>query len=72
MDALSLFWLFAVTAMLAGYATETPGHRFGLHVAFSCAPGSAYGFWQGAWPIGLVEAIRSLVALQRRLWAGKS
>jgi len=28
---------------------------------------SAYGFLQGAWPFGLVEAIWSLVAL-RRWW----
>jgi hypothetical protein len=28
---------------------------------------SAYGFVQGAWPFGLVEAIWSLVAL-RRWW----
>jgi hypothetical protein len=27
--------------------------------------GSAYGFLQGAWPFGVVEAIWSLVALQR-------
>jgi hypothetical protein len=27
--------------------------------------GSIYGFLQGAWPFGLVEAIWSLVALQR-------
>lgn len=26
---------------------------------------SAYGFLQGAWPFGLVEAIRSLVAVRR-------
>jgi len=30
--------------------------------------GSAYGFLQGAWPFGLVEAIWSVVALQR--WYG--
>src|ERR1700692_1006203 len=32
---------------------------------------AAYGFLQGAWPFGLVEAIWSAVAL-RRWWAAKS
>jgi hypothetical protein len=30
--------------------------------------GSLYGFLQGAWPFGLVEAVWSIVAL-RRWWA---
>jgi len=39
---------------------------FGLF-AGSCLLGSAYGFLQGAWPFGLVEAIWAIVAA-RRLW----
>jgi hypothetical protein len=31
----------------------------------ACALGSLYGFLQGAWPFGLVEAIWSIVALRR-------
>ena len=38
-----------------------------IGVAVSCALGSAYGFLQGAWPFGLVEAIWACVAL-RRWW----
>jgi hypothetical protein len=38
-----------------------------LGFAVSCALGSAYGFLQGAWPFGLVEAIWCFVAL-RRWW----
>lgn len=38
-----------------------------LGFAGSCALGSAYGFLQGAWPSGLVEAVWSLVAVHR--WA---
>ncbi|UPK24327.1 hypothetical protein [Bradyrhizobium sp. 195] len=65
MDALTLFGLFAVTAMLVCYAMEDRSHWFVLLFAASCALGSAYGFLQGAWPFGLVEAIWSVVALRR-------
>jgi hypothetical protein len=65
MDGLTLFGLVAVTAMLVCYACEKRGRWWILGFAGSCALGSAYGFLQGAWPFGLVEAIWSLVALQR-------
>lgn len=47
MDALTLFGLFAVTAMLVTYAMEDRSHWFVLLFAASCALGSAYGFLQG-------------------------
>ena len=72
MDALTLFGLFAVSAMLACYALENRSHWFVLLFAVSCALGSAYGFLQGAWPFGLVEAIWSIVALKRWLDVQKS
>jgi hypothetical protein len=65
MDALALFGLFAVSAMLVCYALESRSHWFVLAFAASCALGSAYGFLQGAWPFGLVEAVWSVVALRR-------
>jgi hypothetical protein len=65
MDALSLFGLFAVTAMLACYALEDHSPWFILAFAAACVLGSAYGFLQGAWPFGLVEAIWAGVALRR-------
>jgi hypothetical protein len=65
MDALTLFGLFSVTAMLACYAFEDRSPWFTLAFAGVCAAGSLYGFLQGAWPFGVVEAIRSLVALRR-------
>ena len=65
MDGLTLFGLFAVTAMLVCYALEDRNHRFVLAFAASCALGSTYGFLQGAWPFGLVEAIWAGVALRR-------
>ena len=67
MDRLTIFGLFAVTAMLVTYALEKRSHWYILALAGSCVLGSAYGFLQGAWPFGLVEAIWSLVAL-RRWW----
>jgi hypothetical protein len=59
MDRLTLFGLFAVTAMLVCYALEDRSRWFVLAFAGSCALGSAYGFLQGAWPFGVVEAIWS-------------
>ncbi len=67
MNGLTLFGLFAVTAMLICYALEDRNAWFILAFAAACAMGSAYGFLQGSWPFGLVEAIWSLVAL-RRWW----
>jgi hypothetical protein len=68
MDALTLFGLFAVTAMLVFYALENRSPRFILAFAGACVLGSVYGFAQGAWPFGLVEAVWSLVAV-RRWWS---
>lgn len=72
MDALTAFGLFAVSAMLVTYALEARSPWFILGFAGACALGSIYGFLQGAWPFGLVEAIWSLVALQRWLKAVRS
>jgi hypothetical protein len=71
-DALTAFGLFAVTAMLATYALETRSHWFILAFAGACVLGSAYGFLQGAWPFGLVEAVWSVVACRRWLAARRS
>ncbi len=65
MDALTLFGLFAVTAMLVFYAVEARSPWFVLAFAAACALGSVYGFLQGAWPFGLVEAIWAVVAVGR-------
>jgi hypothetical protein len=65
MDALTVFGLFAVTAMLICYALEARSHWFVLAFAGACALGSAYGFLQGAWPFGVVEAVWAAVAMRR-------
>ena len=65
MTPLSLFGLFAVSAMLVFYALEHRNPGYILAFAVACALASVYGFLQGAWPFGLVEAVWSLVALRR-------
>jgi hypothetical protein len=65
MDPLTLFGLSAVTAMLVFYALEEHSPWFILAFAAACALGSIYGFLQGAWPFGVVEAIWAGVAVWR-------
>ena len=65
MNALTIFGLIAVSLMLVTYALEKRSHFFVLAFAIACALGSIYGFLQGAWPFGLVEAIWAVVALRR-------
>lgn len=65
MNPLTIFGLFAVTAMLVCYALERRSAWFILAFAISCALGSAYGFLEGAWPFGIVEAVWSIVAARR-------
>jgi len=65
MDFLTVFGLFAVTAMLVCYALEERSPLYVLGFAGACALGSVYGFLQGAWPFGLVEAVWFVVALRR-------
>jgi hypothetical protein len=65
MDWLTAFGLSAVTAMLFCYALEDRSHWFVLAFSGACALGSVYGFLQGAWPFGVVEAAWSLIALRR-------
>ena len=65
MDALSLFGLAAVTLMLVCYALEERGAIYVAGFAAACGLASIYGFLQGAWPFGLVEAVFAIVALDR-------
>jgi len=57
MGGLTLFGLLAVTAMLAFYALEDRSPWFILAFTGASLLASAYGFLQGAWRFGLVEAI---------------
>jgi hypothetical protein len=65
MDALTLFGLMPGTAMLIFYALEDRSPRYVLAFAGAGALGSLYGFMQGAWPFGVVEAVWSAIAVRR-------
>ncbi|MGE0228294.1 MAG: hypothetical protein AB7I38_05095 [Dehalococcoidia bacterium] len=67
---LTVFGALAVSAMLLSYALEHRAAGFVLAFAAACAASSAYGFLQGAWPFGVVEAIWALVAVRR--WRHRS
>lgn len=70
MNFLTIFGLLAVTAMLVFYALEKRSSWFIFAFAGACVLASIYGFLQGAWPFGLVEAVWSVVAL-RRWWLAR-
>ena len=63
MSALTVFGLFAVSLMLICYALEDRSPWFILAFAVAWLLAATYGFLQGAWPFGVVEAIWSLVAV---------
>ena len=65
MNPLSLFGLFAVTAMLVCYAFEKRSPWFILGFAVACVLGAVYGFLQSPWPFGIVETVWALVAARR-------
>ena len=67
LDGLTLFGLLALSAMLVFYALEHLSHWFVLAFAGGCVAASIYGFLQGAWPFGVLEAIWTVVALKRWL-----
>jgi len=65
MNSLTLFGLLAVSAMLVFYALEDRSSWYVLAFAGACLLASLYGFLQGAWPFGVVEAIWAGVAVER-------
>ena len=71
MDGVTVFGALAVSAMLIFYALESRSAWYVLAFAGACLASSAYGFLQGAWPFGVVEAVWSVVAL-RRWWTRQS
>ncbi len=65
MSLLTAYGLVAVSAMLVCYALESRSAWWTLAFAGACLLGSSYGFLQGAWPFGLVEAVWSAIALAK-------
>jgi hypothetical protein len=65
LDGLTTFGVLAVSAMLVCYALERRSRWFVLAFSAACVLGSVYGFLQGAWPFGVIEAIWAAVAVHR-------
>ena len=65
MTLLDFFGLTAVTLMLAFYALEERNKVYVLAFSGACVLGSGYGFIQGAWPFGVIEAVWAFVAARR-------
>jgi hypothetical protein len=65
MDALTLFGLMTVTAMLVFYALEDRSPRFILAMSGACLLAAVYGFLQGAWPFVVLEVVWAGVAFWR-------
>ena len=63
MNTLTLFGFFAVSTMVVFYASRIAALILAL--AVSCVMGSLYGFLQGSWPFGMVEAVWALLAMRR-------
>jgi len=56
-DALTLFGVVSLAIMLFCYAMERKSLWYTLGMGAACIAASAYGFLQGAWPFGVLEAI---------------
>ena len=69
---ITIYGVIAVTFMMAMYALERRHPAFVLAFAGGCLASAAYGFLSGAWPFGVVEAIWSVIAVQRYLAGGKA
>ncbi len=63
--AVTIYGVCAVSFMMLMYALEKRGRAYVLAFAVGCVLSSAYGFWSGAWPFGVVELIWSGVAVAR-------
>ena len=61
----TVYGVVALTFMMTMYALEQRNERFIAAFALGCLLSSSYGFLSGAWPFGVVEAIWSVIALQR-------
>lgn len=72
MSTLSIFGLTAVTLMMVFYALEAQSRWFILGFAFACVLGSLYGFLQGTWAFGVIEAIWAIIAVRKWFMIGKA
>ena len=63
----TIYGVCAVTFMMTMYALERRGRAFVLAFALGCVLSSAYGFWSGVWPFGVLELVWSGIAVRRYL-----
>ena len=61
----TVYGVIAVSFMMTMYALENRNPRYVLGFALGCLLSSSYGFLSGAWPFGVVEAVWSVIAVQR-------
>jgi hypothetical protein len=64
----TLAGIMVVTAVLVFYALHKRGTGVMLTVIAVAAAGSIYGFAEGAWPVGAIEAVWAMV-VARKWWA---
>jgi hypothetical protein len=62
---ITIYGVVALTFMMTMYALEQRDERFIVGFAIGCLLSSSYGFLSGAWPFGVVEAVWSVIALER-------
>jgi hypothetical protein len=67
-DRLTLLSLIAISLMVVLFALEGRSILFVFGFAAACLLASVYAFSQGAWPLGIVEAVWAVIAA-RRGWA---
>jgi hypothetical protein len=65
MDALMLFGFLAAVFTLACYCSRSYSRSFDFGLGVGAAALAAYGFMQGAWPLGLMMGVASGVAFVR-------
>jgi hypothetical protein len=63
--ALTIYGVVSLTFMMFMYALERRGSIYIAAFALGCGLSSVYGFLSGAWPFGVVEAIWTVIALNR-------
>jgi hypothetical protein len=64
-NAITLYGVCVLTFMMVMYMLEHRHRLFIVAFALGCLLSSSYGFWSGAWPFGVVEAVWSAVAVVR-------
>jgi hypothetical protein len=68
---LTAFGVTSLVFMMLMYALERRHRHVILAFALGCALSSSYGFLSGAWPFGCVEAVWTLIAVNRWRTSGR-